>query len=240
MPSTPAAVIAKAEEDSHVEEELRRAKEGAPVSLEDVKALLGDTDSNLSGVESTAELMTVYNRYDGVPSRITTDQANQRLRVRFESLHVMAGQLVWTTKPPETAPAVGTLLCPLHPDSEERKYLDGLHFEGKVCAKSTMKTLYDRDMHFEHGHPAIYKAVEKDRAKQLQLQQMELMKQQTAAMQTMAAQNGTGTEAAGQPGADTSATISAIPELAEKEEARCHSCNEVIEGKLADHSCSPS
>ncbi len=141
----------------------------------------------------------------------------------------MAGQLVWTTKPPEDAPAVGTLLCPLHIDSEERAYLDTLHFEGKVCAKSTMKTLYDRDMHFEHGHGAIYKAVEKDRARQLQVQQMELMKQQTAAMQAMAGQNGA------EPGTATESTAQA--EVQEPDETRCHQCNEAIEGELKDHSC---
>ena len=224
---TAAAAIAKAEEDAHVDEELERVRKDTPKTIDEMNALLGGTDSDVSGIESTAAMMTVYNRWDGVPSRITTDQAGQRLRVRFEPLHVMAGQLVWTTKPPESAPAVGTLLCPLHIDSEERKYLDGLHFEGKTCAKSTLKTLYDRDMHFEHGHGAIYKAVEKDKANQLQLRQMELMQQQTAAMQAMAGQNGGATES----------TAQAVEEVPESDETRCHQCNESIEGKLADHSC---
>ena len=216
---TAAAAIAKAEEDAHVDEELERVREDTPKTIEEMNALLGGTDSDVSGIESTAAMMTVYNRWDGVPSRITTDQAGQRLRVRFEPLHVMAGQLVWTTKPPESAPAVGTLLCPLHQDSEERKYLDGLHFE--------------------HGHGAIYKAVEKDKANQLQLRQMELMQQQTAAMQAMAGRNGGGTDSPVQPEvpADTSATFSALPELKQNDETRCHQCNEAIEGKLADHSC---
>lgn len=190
----------KAEEDVHVDEELERARKeqglGEPVTIEQVKSLLEDTDAHVGGVESTAAMMIVYNRYDGVPSQITTDQAGQRLRVRFEPLHPMAGQLVWTTKPPDTPPSVGTLLCPLHPGSEEREYLDGLHFEGKTCAKSTLKTRYDRDMHFEKGHRAIFAAVEKDKDRQLQVQQMDLMKQQTAAMERMADR---GTDSPAQP-----------------------------------------
>ncbi len=227
----PEAAVAKAELDAHVEEEITRAQQeqgAVTMSIDEVKKLLGATDS-ISGVESTAADMTIYNRYDGVPSRITTDLAGQTLRVRFEKGHPMAGDLVWTTKAPAEAPKPGTLLCPLHPDSEERKYLDSLHFEGKTCKKSTMKTLYDRDMHFEKGHGNIYKAVEKDKDRQLQVQQMALMQEQTKAMQAMAAANGaqTGT---------TESTAQAVEEPS-TDETRCDACQEVIEGELKDHSC---
>ena len=222
-------VVAKAELDAHVEEEMARAQQdqgAATMTIDEVKKLLGATDS-LSGVESTAADMTIYNRYDGVSSRITTDLAGQTLRVRFEKGHTMAGELVWTTKPPETPPAVGELLCPLHPDSEERKYLDSLHFDGKTCEKKTLKTLYDKDMNFEKGHGNIFKAVEKDRDRQLKIQSMELMQEQTNAMKAMAgAQNGAGTEAEAQ--------AEVQEPTADK---HCDSCHEVIEGRLADHSC---
>lgn len=220
---------AKAELDAHVEEEIARAQQDQGVvtmSMDEVKKLLGATDS-ISGVESTAADMTIYNRSDGVPSRITTDLAGQTLRVRFEKGHPMAGELVWTTKPPETPPVVGELLCPLHPDSEERAYLDSLHFAGKLCKKRTLKTLYDKDMHFEKGHGAIYKAIEKDKSRQLQLQQMELMQEQTNAMKAMAgAQNGGGTET----------EVQAVVQEPSNDK-HCDSCHQVIEGKLADHSC---
>ncbi len=231
----PEAVVAKAELDAHVEEEMKRARDEqgtVTMSMDEVKKLLGATDS-ISGVESTAADMTIYNRYDGVSSRITTDLAGQTLRVRFEKGHPMAGELVWTTKPPAEAPKPGTLLCPLHVDSEEREYLNSLHFEGKTCKKSTMKTLYDKDMHFEKGHGNIFKAVEKDKDRQLQVQQMALMQEQTAAMKTMAAgqaTNGAGTE--------TEAQAEVVPEAeASTDDKHCDACHQVIEGKLADHSC---
>lgn len=226
----PEAVVAKAELDAHVEEEMMRAQQdqgAVTMTIDEVKALLAGTDSHVSGVESTAADMTIYNRFDGVPSRITTDLAGQTLRVRFEKGHPMAGELVWTTKPPEHAPEPGKLLCPLHVDSEERKYLNGLHFEGKTCPKSTLKTLYDKDNHFEKGHGNIYKAVEKDKDRQLQIQQMALMQEQTNAMKAMAGtQNGAGTDTAAQ-----------AEEAPETDETRCDACQQVIEGKLADHSC---
>ena len=84
---------------------------------------------------------------------------------------------------------MGTLLCPLHQDSEERGYLDGLNFKGKLCRKATLKTEYDKDRHFAQ-HGLIYKAVEADKVKQLQTQQMDLMREQTNAMQSMARAQG--------------------------------------------------
>ncbi len=188
-PTAANAVAQRAEEDAHVDKEMRNAGlQGGEVTLDDIREKLGD-GSTVSGVTSSAEMMTVYNRYDGVPSQITSDQAGQRLRVRFDKTHPWAGQLVWTTKPPENGPALGTLLCPLHKDSDERAYLDGLHFQSQTCLKSTLKTDYDKDMHFAQ-HRLIHKAVEADKEKQLQLQQMDLMREQTNAMKAMAAAQG--------------------------------------------------
>ncbi len=188
-PTATDVAVQRAEEDAHVDEEMRNAGlQGGEVTLDDIREKLGE-GSTVSGVTSSAEMMTVYNRYDGVPSQITSDQAGQRLRVRFDKTHPWAGQLVWTTKPPENGPALGTLLCPLHKDSDERAYLDSLHFQGKLCLKATLKTEYDKDMHFKQ-HKLIFNAVEADKAKQLQLQQMELMREQTNAMKAMAEAQG--------------------------------------------------
>lgn len=200
-PTAAEATIRRAEEDAHVAVEMERARTGRgeveaapgraePVTHKQVEELLKGTGSTLGGLQSTAEFMTVYNRYDGVPSQITTDQASQRLRVRFDPSHPWAGQLVWTTTPPKKGPVVGTLKCPLHLESEERAYLNDLHFGSVTCRKATMKTEMDRQDHFQGKHKKVHKAVEADKAKQLQLQQMELMKEQTAAMQAMASVQG--------------------------------------------------
>ena len=45
-------------------------------------------------------------------------------------------------------------------------------------------------MHFEHAHKRVFKAVEADKARQLQAQQMDLMREQTNAMQSMARAQG--------------------------------------------------
>ncbi|KKN31680.1 hypothetical protein LCGC14_0821450 [marine sediment metagenome] len=187
------AVVRKAEEEAHVEAELEQAREQEgyrePVPVEQLREEMKSEGVKLGGVTSSAEMLTIYNRYDGVPSQITTDQARQRLSVRFDPSHPWAGQLVWTTKPVEGR-EMGTLLCPLNPDSAERGYLDGLRFNAIICRKHNMKTAYDVDMHFEHKHKTIFKAVEKDKDRQMKEQQMALMREQTAAMNRMAAAQG--------------------------------------------------
>lgn len=230
------ATVAKIEEDAHVEEELARAKTeqgvGDAPSLDDLQNILKGTGSTLGGLQSSAESLTIYSRYDGESSDITTDQAGQRLRVRFDDSHPWAGQLVWTTKAPENPPRPGELLCPLHEKSDERAYMNELRFTGIICRKSNMKTEMDVQDHFQGKHKKIHKAVEADKARQIQLQQMELMKEQTNAMKAMAAaQNGTGTETEAQ-------TVEEVSESTAGETVqRCNSCHTVIEGKLADHSC---
>ena len=192
--TTAERAIAKAEEDVHVAGELEQARQGEgyqdPMSLDELRNRAKQAGGSLGGLQSSAELMTIYNRYDGLSSEITTDQAGQRLRVRFDATHPWAGQLVWTTKRPDTAPPPGTLKCPLHLDSEDRDYMNSLNFGGVVCRKSNMKTEMDRQDHFQNKHKKIYKAVEADKARQLQLQQMDLMREQTNAMKAMAARQG--------------------------------------------------
>lgn len=207
-PTAAEAAIARAEEEAHVAAELDTAGGGQglqePMTLEQMRKHLEAVGSRVGGLVSSAEMVTIYNRYDGVSSDVTTDQIRQRLRVRFDRTHPWEGQLVWTTKPPEKAPEKGNLKCPLHSESEERAYLDILHFDGKTCRKATMKTQYDVGTHFEKAHKRIYLAVEKDKERQIQLQQMELMREQTAAMQAMAAAQGVGAgvESCGEGGCD--------------------------------------
>ncbi len=189
-PTAAEAAVHRAEEDAHVASELGAAGLAADgqerVSIEELRERVKGTGAELGGLVSSAEMMIVYNRYDGVSSQITTDQASQRLRVRFDRTHPWAGQLVWTTKAPENGPAVGSLLCPLHPESEERAYLDSLNFRGATCRKATLPTEYDRERHFEK-HKRVHAAVEADKVKQMQDRQMELLQEQTAAMREMAA-----------------------------------------------------
>lgn len=184
------ATVAKAEEDVHVEAEIAQAQQvpgdAGPITREDLNKILSGTGSQMGGLQSSAAPFRVYNRYDGEPSDITTDQAGQRLRVRFDATHPWAGQLVWTTKAPEHPPRPGIFVCPLHPESEDRGYLNELHFNGIVCAKSNMKTEMDRQDHFRGKHKKIHAAVEADKDRQLEVQRMDLMREQTAAMQAMA------------------------------------------------------
>lgn len=194
MPAAATQAVKKAEEDAHVQGEMDHARAeqgvGDAQSLEELRASIKGSGSTVGGLQSSAESMTIYSRYDGEPSVITTDQAGQRLRVRFDGTHPWAGQLVWTTKAPEHPPRPGIFVCPLHPEGEERAYLDELHFTGIVCPKSNMKTEMDRQDHFRGKHKKIHAAVEADKARQLEVQRMELMREQTAAMQAMAAAQG--------------------------------------------------
>jgi hypothetical protein len=180
------AAVQRAEEDAHVASELEAAGVGQAPSLADLRRELEEKGGSVGGVVSSAEMLPIYNRYDGVLSEITTDQASQRLRVRFGSEHPWAGQLVWTTKEPETGSVVGTLLCPLHAESDMRDYLNVLGVS-LTCRKSNMKLQDDVDAHFEHKHNRIFRAVERDKAKQLENQRMDLMREQTEAMREMAA-----------------------------------------------------
>lgn len=186
MSPTAEARLRQEEDEAHVEDEMRAAgalKERR--SLDDIRREIESSGGTVGGLDSSAEDVILYNRYDGVPSRVTTDQLRQRLRVRFDRDHPWAGQLVWTARPPEKPAEQGTLLCPLHPNSEEREYLDSLRFQGVLCRKSNMKTANDRDAHFEK-HKRVFRAVEKDKERRQRERQMELMSEQTKALRSMA------------------------------------------------------
>lgn len=227
-------ITRQAEEAARIDAEVAEANVGpATVTAEQLREQMKGTGAELGGLTSSSEDVPVYNRYDGTSSNIPSDQLRQRLTVRFDAGHPKAGELVWTTKAPESPPKLGTMKCPLHSESDEREYMDGLNFIGILCLKATMKTQFDVNQHFKGKHKSIHAAVEQDKDRQMKEQQMDLMRQQTAAMQAVAAQ--------GRQNGAAQATEAAPPALTETAEAaaevRCHSCNEVIEGKLGDHSC---
>lgn len=237
-------VIARqAEETARIDAELAQARPGGgyqdPTSAAELREQMKASGAEVGGLVSSGAPMRIYNRYDGSHSDITTDQARQRLSVRFDRSHIWAGQLVWTTKPPDPAPAPGTLKCPLHPESEERGYLDGLHFGGMFCRKHNMRTEKDRNDHFKGKHKSVHLAVEQDKDRELKRQQMDLMREQTAAMQAMAAAQ-TGTRAASErdtPTIEASETLGPAVGATGHTLRTCHSCGEEIVGKLADHEC---
>jgi len=182
------AVIRQAEHDAHVDAELAQIgrTEQPPMSAAELHERARAAGAEVGGVVSSAELITIYNRCDGVSSKVTTDQLRQRLGVRFDPTHPWAGQLVWTTKPPDPAPRPGILRCPLHPESEERAYLDSLNLSNATCRKSNMRTEEDRNDHLEHKHNKVFRAMERDKERRMRERQMELMGEQTAAIQMMA------------------------------------------------------
>jgi hypothetical protein len=158
----------------------------------------------------------IYSMRDGEPVTVPLYQAQKALQKWDREL----GSYAFTAdkaKAPEYK--LGTIVCFLHNDSPDQPVLQQIGLGGKHCRKATIPDDYNKELHAKHRHPrewASYRAhlekVEKEEDKRRQQQQLDA----TLALAGQAAKP-----------AGASDNI-------------CHSCGVEIEGKLADHQCSPS
>jgi len=132
---------------------------------------------------STADKLSVWNRYSGRQSYILTDQLRFQLRKRFPTNHPLAGQRVYSLKPVDV-PATPKLKCWLHPEHEKRSWLNEIGMAEKTCQADTIPTQYAVTRHMRKKHPAAYDLIlhqqaedEKKRERQLHQQQLEALQQ---------------------------------------------------------------
>lgn len=206
--------------DAEISQEVEEFKKGGP-HQENVDITMDDTavtESNV--VTSTARGRPLWNRETGVMSMVLTDQAKLRLGQLFPMNHPapeFRGQRVYTMQ--EMQPVnQGKMLCKLHRDHPDRKELDQW-FLGQHCPKSNLLTQLDVDNHFEHKHKGEWKVVLDDEERQHKTAMLDMQRAQMESMQALAGKNQVSVEPV-----DETKTI-------------CNSCSQVIEGKLADHSC---
>ena len=77
------------------------------------------------------------------------------------------GSFIWTTNDPKKLPKRGTMLCPLHKDSPNRKEYDEMGF--RICPKSNIVNAFEVKQHMTKKHPKEWNAIEdqrKDRERQ--------------------------------------------------------------------------
>lgn len=192
------ATVLKAVQDAEISatmDEIRRNfREGTSDMTSALLAQLGP-DSGLNQGEAQATMtttaveFTLWQRDTGVPSKVSYDQLEHRLKVRFEPDYPnekLRGQLVWSAAPLPLA-FQGKLLCPLHQQSERRQEMTDLGYGAFHCRADDISDAWSLDLHIRVKHPGLFKRLERQREDDNRNAQMELMRQQTAAMQAMAA-----------------------------------------------------
>jgi hypothetical protein len=133
--------------------------------------------------KTQADKMVVYDK-NGVPSTILKYMLSKKLQQGF------------TIQDPGTR-IEGTILCYLHPESEEREWLDSIGLRGRVCDpefgkhKSKIPTEWDRELHMKHKHKQEWETISRAQARQEREETMRFQRVQAEALERMAAAGGT-------------------------------------------------
>ena len=161
----------------------------------------------------------LYATLDGEPVPVTRKRARLLLTRTLPDGKYMFIAPLQDGSPPPSIPEyrLGSVKCFMHEGSEERELLDSLGMAGKVCIAGHLANIYAKRIHERKSHKRereMYQDYLDDKKEAAAIERQE--KQYTAMIAL--------------------AERAAPPEKA-KAVTTCHSCNEVIEGKLADHTC---
>ena len=170
-------------------------------------------------------MVTLYSMRDGCPITLPEYQAKTAIR------KMEGGKYMFTSKQ-EEAPEyrLGEIKCFLHKDSPDQVFLKeiGLSGEANHCRKATLANEHSKRMHGMHRHREewdAYQAFMDDHKESEAIARQERQLEATLALAGRAA------------GATPVQAPSVAVEAPSDDLARCHSCNEVIEGRLGDHVC---
>ena len=164
-------------------------------------------------------LTVLYATLDGEPVIVTRKRARLWLTRTLPDGKYMFIAPLEDGSPPASIPEYrqGSVKCFMHEDSEERGLLDSLGMAGKLCIAGKLANIYAKRIHERKCHKRereMYQDYLDDKKEAASIERQEM---QYTAMIALAER-------------------AAPPEEA-KPATTCHSCNEVIEGKLKDHHC---
>ncbi len=167
-------------------------------------------------------LTVLYATLDGEPVIVTRKRARLLLQRKLPDGKYMFIAPLEDGSPPPSVPEyrLGSVKCFMHKESEERKLLDSLGMAGKLCIAGHLANVYAKRIHERKCHKRereMYQDYLDDKKEAASIERQEM---QYTAMMALAGK-------------------AAAPEKAKpaKNVTTCHSCNEVIEGKLKDHHC---
>ena len=131
------------------------------------------------------ELVSVWSLLDGTESRVLKHKLNEVLRKRTRSNQ----QVFWIPGMPGQPPKVdkgSELLCLLHPDNDEREWLNNIGLVAQTCRKSNLRSDFDLQNHMLHRHQQEWSLIETAREQEARQAQDELVRLQIEAMSGVA------------------------------------------------------
>ena len=145
-------------EDIKIMEEIQRSAQKAPEpgATKIGEVLEKDDTPMIIGSIQSAGYSYIWDNRTGDRSITNNNMLAQQLKKKRPD-----GSSVFTTIDPHIRQNVGTVKCLLHSDDPNRQHYDEIGFP--VCMKNNLTSLYQRQRHMEHRHPAEFKAIEKER-----------------------------------------------------------------------------
>ena len=127
------------------------------------------------------ELVSVWSLLDGTESRVLKHKLGEVLRKRT----LTGEQVFWIPGMPGKPPKVdkgSELLCLLHPDNDERDWLNNIGLVAQTCRKSNLRSDFDLQNHMLHRHQQEFSLIQTAREQEARQQQDELVRLQIEAM----------------------------------------------------------
>jgi hypothetical protein len=180
----------------------------------------GDAPEGLVAVQSAItgnNYRLVYHTDTGEPSRVHFNMLPAQLKKRLDN-----GKRAFTTTDPGFRPAVGTMICWLHENHENRAIADSMGLG--PCMKANIPSLYEVELHMRHRHQQEFRAFEQLRTQTERTEDREVQRATLDAMHRL----GGDVVAPTSPGVTKdSPTDTTNPEVFSR---ACKKCDEVIEG----------
>ena len=127
------------------------------------------------------ELVSVWSLLDGTESRVLKHKLSEVLRKRTRT----GQQVFWIPGMPGKPPQVdlgSELLCLLHPDNDERAWLNDIGLVAQTCRKANLRSDFDLQNHMLHRHQQEWSLIETAREQEARQAQDELVRLQIEAM----------------------------------------------------------
>lgn len=119
----------------------------------------------------------VYHVETGSPSRVHFNMLPAQLKKRLPG----SAKRAFTTTDPGFRPKVGTMICWLHKDHENREIADSMGLG--PCVKSNIPSMYEVELHMRHRHQQEFRAFDELRQRTERDEDRTIQRETLSAMQ---------------------------------------------------------
>jgi hypothetical protein len=192
----------------------------------------GDAPDGVVAVQSAItgnNYRLVYHVETGSPSRVHFNMLPAQLKKKLPG----SSKRAFTTTDPGFRPKVGSMICWLHEDHENRVIADSMGLP--TCKKSNIPSSYEVELHMRHRHQQEFRAFDQLTQTREREEDRQIQRETLAAMQRL----GGATEADIAPVAVAEEPAVVVPEPTTSSEAStttvvaftkpCGKCGEIIE-----------